>query len=182
MSEAAFGYVFVAALVFVIAWLVSRKPLPAYTDASLIGLTKDEMRVRFAKPKSIGYPHSTWYPNNDSREEGGLLFRYDQELNVLSVYFAYPDHDYVAPEPLAIDLKSWHAQSLHTKRRMNADLVARSEREELPAELRTIHDVERLFPNTQFSDCWNYPSKLFESTAVLFDRNGKVCETRMEHF
>jgi hypothetical protein len=83
MSEAAFGYVFVAALVFVIAWLVSRKPLPAYTDASL---------------------------------------------------------------------------------------------------LRTIHDVERFFPTTHFTDCWSYPSRLFESTAVFFDRNGKVCETRMDDF
>jgi hypothetical protein len=57
---------------------------------------------------------------------------------------------------------------------MHLGLVELSKQGRLPNQLRTAHDVERVFPNADFVDTWFYEVRMLGYIVVTFDSQGKA--------
>ncbi len=149
-------------------------------DPTHVGSNKSEVLAKLGEPTNRQGPYSWWSlidGDSPKQERSALMFRYDDSLVIsrIMLYGVRAPED-KSMEPLSIDLDAWKDSSDEVQHRMNLDLVNKSKRGEIPAELRTLADVEKYFPRARYVDHWNYSTGMLQSIAMSFDPDGIVTE------
>jgi hypothetical protein len=143
-------------------------------DNSLVGMTKSQMLSVLGSPDRTEGPFSRWWPRYQERDKdhSALMFTYDDFLNVINVSLF--ENESTVTQPLPLNVDTYRNESPEVRHRMHLGLVELSKQGRLPNQLRTAHDVERVFPNADFVDTWFYEVRMLGYIVVTFDSQGKA--------
>jgi hypothetical protein len=143
-------------------------------DNSLVGMTKSKLLSVLGSPDRTEGPFSRWWPRYQKvdKDHSALIFRYDESLNITSVSLF--ENESTVTQSLPMNLDTYRNESPEARHRMHLALVELAKQGRLPNQLRTLHDVDRVFQKADFVDTWFYEVRMLGYIVINFDSGGKA--------
>jgi hypothetical protein len=144
----------------------------AAPDESVVGMSKQQIRENYREPDQITF----------TARSPSVVFDFDEKRRLVDIssktWMPLLEGEPTTP----MDFQAFANASPDEQHRMLMHLVRDADRGRLPAELKSLDDVEARFPNLRFSELWEYWSSMFQTGMNLdFDKAG-ICTNAREEF
>lgn len=162
-----------ALLVFVTFLLFVGSQLRVYPNESAVGLSKQDILAKFGEPDRVSITGSL----------KPVIFVFDETRKLEEV--VKDDWRPLSGEEktMSMDFDAFSQASPKDRQSMLMGLVRKSEKGDLPNQLKTTEDVKDFFPDVTIYESWSYEPTLFNTGAIVhFDDETGVCNEVVEDF